>query len=83
MNNRAMNERTNSNEVRAEGYIVNGCGHLRLRGTPSDPAIRELMRRLPTFILEDEQESEWQHSNLQVNVEQEHYLLVVLASGND
>ena len=58
MNNRTMNERTTSDEVKAEMYIENGCAHLRLRGTPSDPAIRELMRRFPTFILEEEQESE-------------------------
>ena len=83
MNNRTMNERTTSDEVKAEGYMENGCARLRLRGTPSDPAIRELIRRFPTFILEDEEQSEWQHSNLQVNVEQVHYLLVVLASGND
>ena len=57
MNNRAMNERTTSDEVKAEMYMENGSAHLRLRGTPSDPAIRELMRRFPTFILEDEQES--------------------------
>lgn len=53
-----MNERTTSDEVKAEGYMENGCARLRLRGTPSDPAIRELMRRFPTCILEDEQESE-------------------------
>ena len=58
MNNRAMTERTTSDEVKAEGYMENGCARLRLRGTPSDPAIRELMRRFPTFILEDKQESE-------------------------
>ena len=78
-----MNERTTSDEVRAEGYMENGGARLRLRGNPSDPNIRDIMRRFPTFILEDEEESEWQHSNLQVSVEQEHYLLVVLASGND
>ena len=58
MNNRAMNERTTSDEVRAEMYMENGCARLRLRGTPSDPSIRDIMRRFPTFILEDEQESE-------------------------
>ena len=83
MNNRTMNEGTTSDEVKAEGYMENGCARLRLRGTPSDPAIRELMRRFPTCILEDEQESEWQHNNLQVDIEHEHYLLVVLASGSD
>ena len=58
MNNRAMNERTNSDEVKAEMYMENGCDRLRLRGNPSDPNIRDIMRRFPTFILEDEQESE-------------------------
>ena len=58
MNNRAMNERTTSDEVRAEGYMENGCARLRLRGTTSDPCIRDIMRRFPTFILEDEEQSE-------------------------
>ena len=53
-----MNERTTSNGVRAEGYIENGCARLRLRGSPSDPNIRDIMRRFPTFILEDEEQSE-------------------------
>ena len=53
-----MNERTTSDEMRAEGYMENGSARLRLRGTPSDPAIRELMRRFPTFILEDEEQPE-------------------------
>ena len=58
MNNRAMNERTTSDEVKAEMYMENGCARLRLRGIPSDPSIRDIMRRFPTFILEDEEESE-------------------------
>ena len=58
MNNRAMNERTTSNGVRAEGYMENGCARLRLRGNPSDPSIRDIMKRFPTFILTDEEESE-------------------------
>ena len=53
-----MNERTTSDEVKAEGYMENGCARLRLRGTPSDSSIRDIMKRFPTFILEDEQESE-------------------------
>lgn len=53
-----MNERTTSDEVRAEGYMENGCARLRLRGNPSDPSIRDIMRRFPTFIIEDEEESE-------------------------
>ena len=58
MNNRAMTERTTSDEVKAEMYMENGCARLRLRGTLSDPAIRELIRRFPTFIFEDEEQSE-------------------------
>ena len=58
MNNRGMKERTTSNEVKAEMYMENGCGHLRLSGTTSDPNIRDIMRRFPTFILEDEEQSE-------------------------
>ena len=53
-----MNERTTSDEVKAEMYMENGCAHLRLRGTPSEPNIRDIMRRFPTFILEDEEQSE-------------------------
>ena len=73
MNNRAMNQRTTSDEVKAEMYMENGCARLRLRGAPSDPNIRDIMRRFPTFILEDKQESEWQHNNLQVNEVLERY----------
>ena len=58
MNNRTMNERTTSDEVKAEMYMENGSARLRLRGTPSDPNIRDIMRRFPTFILEDEEQSE-------------------------
>ena len=53
-----MNQRTTSDEVKAEMYMENGCARLRLRGIPSDPSIRDIMRRFPTFILEDEEESE-------------------------
>ena len=58
MNNRAMNERTTSDEVKAEMQMENGCARLRLCGTTSDPNIRDIMRRFPTFILTDEEESE-------------------------
>ena len=58
MNNRAMTERTTSDEVKAEMYMENGCARLRLRRNPSDPNIRDITRRFPTLILEDEQESE-------------------------
>ena len=58
MNNRAMTERTTSDEVKAEMYIENGSARLRLRGNPSDPSIRDIMKRFPTFILTDEEESE-------------------------
>ena len=58
MNNRGMNERTTSDEVKAEMYMENGCARLRLRGTPSDLSIRDIMGRFPTFILEDKQDSE-------------------------
>ena len=68
-----MNERTTSDEVKAEGYMENGSARLRLRGNPSDPSIRDIMKRFPTFILTDEEEPEWQHSNLQVNEVLEYY----------
>ena len=53
-----MNNQMTGKKVKGEIYMENGSTHLRLRGNPSDPTIKELMKRFPTFILENEEESE-------------------------